>query len=149
MRRLFFLGAGVALAMGCASTEPNFSAVQNPAIERAVVYVYRPKRTVIGAAGWIEVSVDGKSLGKLWNGNYVVYSGSPGKHLFQYRYSHPIAGPALVSPPNSASSDGPRVELVLDGGQIYYLEYPAPKLVDAGKGLNDLKNCHTVGVNRD
>jgi hypothetical protein len=145
---IFAIFCGVILASGCATKAPesSFTAVQQARSDEALVYVYRPKRTVIGAAGWIEPRIDGESLGRLRNGTYAVYSASPGKHSFQYRYSHPIAGPTLATAaaPEAASSDGPKVDMTLEAGQVYYVVYPAQRLVDPSKAMKNLAECREV-----
>ena len=134
------------LATGCATSAPNVTAVPQAPADKAVVYLYRPERVIIGAGGWMEVKVDGESLGKLRNGNYIVYSTSPGAHSFQYRYSHPPAAPivAALAMPEGAASDGPKVDFRLEAGKVYYVVYPAQKLVDQSKALMDLSDCQLV-----
>ena len=149
---LVFVATVIGLASGCATppsspSGPRFAGVENTPSDKALVYVYRPKRVVVGAYGWLEIFIDGKSLGKLRNANYAMESVSPGVHLFQYRFSRPLPGPVVVPTSalsEAASSDGPKVEFRLEAGKVYYIVYPAQKLVDESKALKDLKDCHAM-----
>jgi len=74
------------LLIGCNARGPEFSAMPYVRADEAAILVYRPASVVLAAA-WPDIYLNGNQRGQLKNGGYLVLRVPPGRHLVQAKGS--------------------------------------------------------------
>ena len=91
------------LQVGCASSGAPFSPVAVTPSGKAVIYVYRPWRIKASAGVDWPIAVDGKTIGRLGNGQYVQALVAPGLHSVDLGIPDPGPLEAATSVPVDVS----------------------------------------------
>lgn len=117
------------LIWGCAASGPRFREIAVPP-DKALVYFYRTRRLLVGAALKHELYVNGEYLGTVTNGSYGLYVAEPGAIEIVTTQSASSLEPLSINPyveagRTGAESAGPRRTegFEVRAGEVYYFEY--------------------------
>jgi hypothetical protein len=128
---------------GCSTSGPAFQQ-ENPATDRALVYIYRQSRAG-GSASAFKIFANGQHITNMSNGGYFPYSAPAGPLDLSAR----IKANVLNFGVGLAFVDKPEVKLDVVPGETYFVELQFGSMsgtkliqVDAESGLQQIRSCN-------
>jgi hypothetical protein len=138
------------LLTSCA-TGPKFTSAPPPPSGKALIYVYR-KGSIVGAAGYSRIYVNGELQGSLSNGGYETCNVPEGTVSFSTLCRAIWALPGIAALTRLQQEQNERLRFQAEAGKTYYIKWSIGdkmKLVDTETGSKDIEGLHLVTPEKD